>query len=201
MNDTALAAGSVAVVICALVGAGMVTGLVATPTVQGLDDGSVGNTTTTATEPTGEESTTTADTIGGGNDRDTDDAETTTSTTTSGSGTDHPFAFTIDRVEECGSTCRDVTVTLTNQQDVGATNVTVTSRIWAGNSTDGDPIWTGTEDVGRLPAGDSYTATKRVELSFTEAYAVEQADGWITLQTTIETDDRTISFTEHRNVG
>ncbi|ELZ94105.1 hypothetical protein C440_10808 [Haloferax mucosum ATCC BAA-1512] len=114
---------------------------------------------------------------------------------------DPPFVFEIDSIETCGQTCRDVTSTLTNQQDERAADTTVYSRIFVGNSTDTDDvIWQGKEEVGGLPAGDSYTTTRRVELSLTEAFAVQQADGWITIQTTIETDEQTLTYAERRDV-
>ncbi|WP_435069042.1 hypothetical protein [Haloplanus sp. C73] len=109
------------------------------------------------------------------------------------------FGFTIDQIESCGETCRDVTTTLNNDGG-GATNVTVYTRIHAGNGTDGQVVWEGTEPVGDLAADDSYTTTERVELSVTEAFAVQQADGWITVRMAVESDQRTTTFTERRNV-
>jgi hypothetical protein len=94
-----------------------------------------------------------------------------------------------------------VTSTLTNQQDTTAEDVTVYTRIYAGNGTDGDQVWEGSESVGTLDASESYTATKRVELSFADAYAIDQEDGWITVQTTVETADQTVTFTEQRQVA
>ncbi|KAB1198713.1 MULTISPECIES: hypothetical protein [Haloferax] len=112
-----------------------------------------------------------------------------------------PFVVTIDRIEQCGQTCRDVTSTLTNQQDADATGVTVYSRIFVGNSTAAeDEVWRGSQEVGDLDAGESFTTTRRVELSFSEAFAVQQADGWITVQTTIQTDQQTLTYTERRDV-
>jgi hypothetical protein len=112
-----------------------------------------------------------------------------------------PFAFTTDSIEECGQTCRDVTSTLTNQQSTTADNVTVYTRLYAGNGTDGDVVWDGSESVGTLGAGESYTTTTRVELSYGDAYAIDQEDGWITIQTTVQTADRTVTFTEQRKVA
>lgn len=127
------------------------------------------------------------------------DGDATTATPTAEPA---PFDVSIVDVAECGDTCRDVTVDLTNQQETDATGVTVYTRIFAGNSTDeGDQVWSGEEDVGTLPAGETYTATKTVDLSLSEALAVDQADGWITVQTTIETDDQTLTFTERRQVA
>lgn len=152
----------------------------ATPTPPPTDDGSGGD---------GTASTATDDGSGG---------DGTTSTATP---TPQPFVVVIQQIEECGDTCRDVTVSLTNQQSEPATGVTVYTRVFAGNSTDdGDEIWRGSEDVGSLGAGETYTTTKRVELSFSEAFAVQNADGWVTVQTTIDTDDRRITFSEQRNV-
>ncbi|MDT3436998.1 hypothetical protein [Haloarcula sp. 1CSR25-25] len=112
-----------------------------------------------------------------------------------------PFAFTVDAIEECGQTCRDVTSTLTNQQNSTAEAVTVSTRIYAGNDTDGDVVWEGSEDVGTLEAGESYSTTRRVDLSFRDAYAIQRADGRITVRTTVETTDRTVTFTDRRTVA
>ncbi|CQR49478.1 MULTISPECIES: hypothetical protein [Haloferax] len=113
-----------------------------------------------------------------------------------------PFGVVVDNIENCGQTCRDVTSTITNQQDADSSGVTVYSRIFVGNSTDpDDEVWRGSQAVGDLAAGESYTTTKRVKLSYSEAFAVRQADGWITVQTTIETDDRTLTYTEQRHVA
>jgi len=120
------------------------------------------------------------------------------STTTADSGPD--FAFTVDRIEECGRTCRDVTSTLVND-GANATDVTVYTRIYAGNGTDGDVIWEGRERVGALDAGEPYTTTERVDLSLADAVAVESADGWITVQTTIQSTEETVTTTQRRQVG
>jgi hypothetical protein len=128
-----------------------------------------------------------------------DDVETTTA---DGTSTETPpFGFAIDSIEECGQTCRDVTSTLTNQQDTTAENVTVSTRIFAGQGTDGDEIWRGQEDAGTLAAGESYTATNRVELSLSEGLKIQNNDGWITVQTTVETEDQTVTFTDERQVA
>lgn len=111
------------------------------------------------------------------------------------------FAFTIERVEECGSTCRDVTTTLRNEGDAEATGVVVYTRVFVGKGTDGDVVWTGRERVGTLAVGASHTATRRVELSFSEGLAIQRADGWITVQTTVQSDQRTVTYTDPRDVA
>lgn len=111
-----------------------------------------------------------------------------------------PFALRIDSVESCGQTCRDVTATLVNNQDREATGVAVHTRIHEGNGTDGDVVWEGSHDVGRLGPGASDTATQRVELGYFDAIAIQQNGGWITILLTVESDDRTVTFRERRDV-
>jgi hypothetical protein len=61
--------------------------------------------------------------------------------------------------------------------------------------------WEGRESVGALPAGKSYTTTRRVALGLAEAAAVQNAGGWITVQTTVRSDQRTVTFAEPRRVA
>lgn len=113
-----------------------------------------------------------------------------------------PFSFTIDRIKECGRTCRDVTATLHNNQNQPARNATVVTRIYAGNSTEqGDRIWKGTESIGAVAAGGSATRTQRVKLSMSEAFAVQRNDGWITIDTTVTSTETTVSFRDRRDVA
>jgi len=112
-----------------------------------------------------------------------------------------PLELQIESVEPCGETCRDVTATLVNNQDQRATGVTVHTQIHAGDSTEGDVVWEGTQEVGALAAGGSETDTTRVELGFFEAAKVQSAGGEITIQLTVETDRRTLTFVEHRDVS
>lgn len=114
-----------------------------------------------------------------------------------------PFSFAIDSVEDCGLTCRDVTVTLHNNQDETATGVTVFVRIFAGqdNTDTADLVWEGRELVGTLDADASHTATKRVELSLQEAQKIDRNGGWVTIVTTVQTDDRTVTFRSSEQVA
>jgi len=126
----------------------------------------------------------------------TDDGESGEAETT----TAEPFTFTVDETAECGTTCRDVTATLNNERNETATGVTTYTRIYAGeNNTDADDVvWEGTVDVGTLDGGASHTTTERVELSLLDARTVNQNDGWITVVTTVESDDATVTFRETR---
>ena len=131
-----------------------------------------------------------------------DDADTEDSDTTSPDETD-PFSFGIDEIEECGDTCRDVTATLDNNQNETATNVTVYIRIFAGqdNTDTEDIVWEGTEDAGTMAAGEDHTTTERVELSLQDARKIDQENGWITILTTVESDDTTVTFQDSEQVA
>jgi hypothetical protein len=112
------------------------------------------------------------------------------------------FRFRITSVESCGQTCREVTGSLRNGADEPAENVTVYSRIFVGNSTaEDDVVWSGRERVGRLGAGATHASTRTVELSYQEALAVQQADGVVTVQTTVRSANDTVTFTEQRTVA
>ena len=119
------------------------------------------------------------------------------------SGDAEPFTFAVDETTECGTTCRDVTATLTNERNETATGVTTYTRIYAGeNNTDvDDVVWEGTVDVGTLEGGASHTTTERVELSLLEARKVDQNGGWITIQTTVESDETTVTFRSSERVA
>lgn len=123
--------------------------------------------------------------------------------TASGGTASDAQSFTViaDNTEKCGRTCRDVTSTVTNEQDVTAEDVSVSTRIFAGKGTDGDQVWQGSEDVGTLGAGESHTATKRITLSFGDAWSVKRADGWITIRTTVESAEGTETLLEQRKVA
>jgi len=114
-----------------------------------------------------------------------------------------PFSFVIDDIEECGETCRDVTATLDNNQNETATNVTVYIRIFAGqdNTATDDIVWEGTEDARTMAAGADHTTTERVELSLQDARKIDQEDGWITILTTVESDDTTVTFQDSERVA
>ncbi len=139
---------------------------------------------------------------GSDSDDETEEFPTGTEYNSDGDSDVPPFSFTVDEIEECGQTCRDVTATLTNDRNETASEVTVYIRIFAGeNSTDPDDlVWEGTEEVGILEAGGTHTTTERIDLSLWDARKVEQNDGWITVLTTIESDEETITFSDSERV-
>lgn len=112
------------------------------------------------------------------------------------------FSFDVERIENCGETCRDVTATLFNHRPQPATNVTVHTRIYAGeNNTDSDDlVWSGETSVGTIEAEGAYTTTERVELSLLDAFKVQQRDYWITIVTVVESSETTITFRDTRQV-
>lgn len=112
------------------------------------------------------------------------------------------FAFSVDAVESCGTTCRDVTATVTNTGNDSATDVQATTSLYVGaNTTDSEArIWEGTETIGTLDPGASATTTERVELSFGDATTIQENGGWITVQTTVTSEERTTTFQRTRQV-
>lgn len=119
-----------------------------------------------------------------------------------GASTGPPFRFEIESIERCGRTCRDVTATLVNGQDASASDLVVETAIYAGNDTDdGDRVWRGTERVETLAAGAEHTSTRTVDLGWGGGLAVKRADGWITVETTVETAARTVTLERQREVA
>lgn len=111
--------------------------------------------------------------------------------------TEAEIRMVVEEVTSCGTTCREVTATVSNDGDEAAENITVETSI----STDGDEIWSNSYEVGTLEADDSATSTERIELGYGDALAVQRNDGWITIETVIEFDDGTEVFTEERQVS
>lgn len=129
---------------------------------------------------------------------DEDDSETAST-----DDDDDSFEFAIDEIEECGQTCRDVTATLFNRQTEAATGVTTYTRIFAGeaNTDPDDVVWEGSVDIGEMDAESSHTTTERVELSLQDARAIDQEDGWVTILTSVDTDETTVTFQDSERVA
>ena len=110
---------------------------------------------------------------------------------------DRQFAFRIQRVSDCGFTCRDVTITATNTGNATAENVTVQTRLKTGERV----VWRGNESVAELGPGESTTVTKRVTVGYFDALAVLANGGDVTANTTVAWDSGTETFTERRKVA
>ncbi len=52
-----------------------------------------------------------------------------------------------------------------------------------------------------MAAGADHTTTKRVELSLQDPRKTNQEDGWITILTTVESDDTTVTFQDSEQVA
>lgn len=107
------------------------------------------------------------------------------------------YAFTIDRIEDCGTTCRDVTASLTNTGTVARSDVVVETRIYAAD----DLLWRGNASAGRLPVGATYETTERVELGVRDAAAIKRNDGYITIQTVVHSAEGRKVYQERQQVA
>jgi hypothetical protein len=111
--------------------------------------------------------------------------------------TDSEYAFTIERVENCGNTCRDVTARLTNSGGEPRENVRVATTVLA----DGEMLWSGNETVGTLASGQSHVSTERVEVGFSGGLQLRANDGYVTIVTEVRSENGTTRFSERRKVA
>lgn len=139
------------------------------------------------------DSTTDDSTVGATDDPDESPPTETATTDNSPSGYD----FTIEHIEECGSTCRNVTAVLANTGNETRRNVRATTEVYA----DGDLLWSGNETVGALDPGEAHTSTKRVNVGFAGGMKIQNDDGYVTIVTVVRTDDGTTRFSERRKVA
>lgn len=110
------------------------------------------------------------------------------------------FTTTVKEITKCGQTCSEISAKFTNQMEEDATNVTIYTRIYAGNGTDGDRIWMDNRPVGKIPAETSEHTIDRIELGMFDVPKVSATDGWITIETTVESDQATVTFVSNRKV-
>lgn len=107
-----------------------------------------------------------------------------------------PFSFHIKQIEDCGQTCREVTASITNNQEATAEGVVVRSVIYTG----GDKIWEGQNTLGDIATDEQVTDTKTVKLGYMAAYKVKQNDGEILVKTYVTTGGVTYVYSENRDV-
>lgn len=110
-----------------------------------------------------------------------------------------PFRLELLSVEECGTTCRDVTQRLHNQQDTAASGVSVNARIYAGNGTD-SKLWEDDRQVGVIEAGGQTTSTERITLGPLDVAKLEANGGWVTIVVTVTSDRATVELTRRKDV-
>ena len=161
---TATTAGAVVVVALLLLAAGGVVVLGLLPGGAGSDSGVPPSTTTAAAGAN-------AGTGGSG------------SGSGDGSAAVHvrPFGLSIDGVASCGTTCRDVTASLTNNGGHARENVTVTTEVYAGN----DRVWRGSQSLGSVGSHETVTRTPRVDVGYVGAAKIKGNDGYVTIVTTV----------------
>jgi hypothetical protein len=106
------------------------------------------------------------------------------------------FDFRVERVKNCGPTCRDVTLTVVNTGETAVRDVRAVTRIRAGDSV----VWQGSESFSKLRPGESRTVTKRVNLGLFEAAQVRLNGGRVTVLTTVTWDSGRETFRERRKV-
>jgi hypothetical protein len=108
-----------------------------------------------------------------------------------------PFQFTVGAIENCGTTCRDVTASVTNVRQQAVQDVTVTTVI----TTEGDQVWQGDADLGTLDAGETVETTRRVNIGYFDAAKIKNNGGYITVETTIQSSAGEYTFSERRKVA
>lgn len=116
------------------------------------------------------------------------------------SGEMPPITMRIKSINDCGQTCREISARVGNEMEEEATNVTVYTRIYAGNGTDGYRVWASNRRIGKIPGDFAEHTTDRVELGWREVPRVSAQDGWVTIETTVESDQATVTFVAYRKV-
>jgi hypothetical protein len=104
-------------------------------------------------------------------------------------------AFAVGDVQssECGTTCRDVSATLTNTGTATAHDVSATVEIYVRG---GDRVKRFTEPVGTLAPGEAHEATRRLTFGVANGLALRNNGARIVL--TIESDERDVTIERTR---
>lgn len=119
-----------------------------------------------------------------------------TPVTVPGTQTKGPFTLTSEEVSICGLTCREVTVTLSNQGNETLTNVTVESEILAND----EVIVQRQMENDRLHPNKSVTRTIQVNVGPDALQQIRQGNGMITVQTQVNSDRHNETFISQRPV-
>lgn len=128
---------------------------------------------------------------GAGSDSDAGETATTTESAPA------TFRFDVRSVEECGTTCRDVTVSVRNRGGTDAENVDVSVRLLTGDT----EVWRGTQSFDRVDAGEARTQTRRINIGYVDGARIRANDGYVTIETTITWDGGEETFSERRQVA
>lgn len=141
--------------------------------------------------------------LGGSGDASTTPAQTTEHGGAAESGDDssgggqRPFTIDVEKIENCGKTCRDVTVSLTNNGGNPRENVSVTTTVYAGQ----DSVWRGEASIGTLGSDESTRRTERVDVGYVGGARIERNDGTVTIETVVHWDGGEATYREQRQVA
>lgn len=125
----------------------------------------------------------------------------TTPTTAAGvtvRGDTRQFRFEVLSVEQCGRTCRDIDVRLMNA-GAAVTDVSATSRLYAGTRDPDNKVEEVTTDIGAMPADSSVQRTVRMDPGISGGLELCNADT-VTLVTTVRSAEHGQEFTSHPDI-
>jgi hypothetical protein len=132
-----------------------------------------------------------------GNNTQTQDESISADQKQSQSQNDTNYALSLQQIENCGTTCREATGTLTNEGSETRQDVTVTTKVLA----DGELLWSSEESVGTLNPGESHTSTRRVNLTYEDGTKIMANDGYVTVVVVVHSKSGTVQFSERRKVS
>ncbi|MUW14354.1 hypothetical protein GJ633_06525 [Halorubrum sp. CBA1125] len=116
-------------------------------------------------------------------------------------GDEGAFTLAVEDVRPCGQRCGAATLTITNTRGSLATNVSVEAVVYAGRSTDGTRIWTTTERAGDIRSGETTRLTQRATWNDETVDHVRAANGWVTFEITVRSDEAAVVFTGSEQLG
>jgi hypothetical protein len=105
----------------------------------------------------------------------------------SGAPTGSVFTMSVVSMTECGTTCRDLAVRITNTGDRPQDSIGVLTTVSVG----ADRLWRDRSTIARLRAGQSRTLDKRVDVGPTGALKIGANDGYVLVVTRVTTTTRT----------
>ena len=110
------------------------------------------------------------------------------------SGDAEQFDLAVEEVRPCGPSCGTGTLQLANTGAEPATNVSITTDVYAGQDVDGPQLWTDTTFLGDIAPSETVSQSKRATWDEGTVELVRSANGWVTFEMTVRTDDSTMRF-------
>jgi len=98
----------------------------------------------------------------------------------------------IDEIERCDLTCRNVSYTIENPTEESISDLTTDVTVTSGDET----LWSGESTVGDVGAGEQATVTDQIDLDTAAAATIRANDGRVTIEVTVTADgeDHTVTF-------